>query len=51
MRRIMMIVAAGLVAVLTDIGLPLQAGEGLIFVGLVSPGKIGRVISLNQPAD
>ena len=36
---------------LTDIGLPLQAGEGLIFVGLVSLGKIDWVIPLNQSAD
>jgi len=36
---------------LTDIGLPLQAGKGLIFVGLVSLGKIDWVIPLNQSAD
>ena len=36
---------------LTNIGLPVRAGEGLIFVGPVSLGKIGPVIPPNQPAD
>jgi hypothetical protein len=36
---------------LTNIGLPVRMGEGLIFVGPVSMGKIGPVLPLNQPPD
>jgi hypothetical protein len=36
---------------LTDIGLPVRAGEGLIFVGPVSLGKIGPVIPVPQPVE
>ena len=35
----------------TNIGLPVRAGDGLIFVGPVSLGKIGPLIPPNQAAD